>query len=393
MPISFPSGPEVIDGYEYVYTDPEGAELIFYWKADDQLWYSTTNKACGGGSSDEIGEITLTIVNEQATWSAYSGTYEYLSTNLYVSKSEDFSDLTDGFTWTSTDSSVTSVFISGLDYNTTYYARVAYTDKVGNRAFSETVSFTSSDIPDFEDFIVTQNFGALDLSSYPQGARVNIAFIDNGGRGQDGGKGWNGSETWNGGGGPGAGSGAFKFYDGTVAEFSGQSIDSLKNDGPGVTNLGGSGGGRSGNVYQTGDDANGGPGGTLPTTNWGVLSEFNGYTFETGSGGSRGIATSPPSGGGQGGGGGGGGLRLSGPNVPGIPNAQNASNGNHGQGNGGGGQGFGAGGGGGGGCRENENPGTGGNGAAGIALVKVFYRRSQLLTDTQRYVIDDPEYV
>ena len=64
-----------------------------------------------GGGSDEIDAITLTVANEQATWSAFSGTYEYQSTTLYVSRSDDFTNLNDGFTYTTTDSSELSTFI------------------------------------------------------------------------------------------------------------------------------------------------------------------------------------------------------------------------------------------------------------------------------------------
>lgn len=354
-----------------------------------------------GGGSDEIDEITLTVSNEQATWTAFSGTYGYQSTTLYVSQSNDFTNLNDGYTHTTTDNTELSAFITGLGYNVTYYATVAHTDQAGNRRFSDIVTFTSADIPDFAEYILTQSFGAINLSSYPQGARISIAYMESGHTGQTADGGWDGSERWNGNAGNGGASGGFRHYAGTVADMAGVPISDIANDGSGVTNLGHAGGGGGGKIYTHGDDANGKEGGTLPTGQWSILNEFNGYRFEAGNKGSRGIATSPPSGGGNGGGGGGGGLRLyteggydgenSQPSVPSQPNGEDGRDGIHHQGNGGGGEGFGAGGGGAGSGNGGGGEGKPGNGAAGIALIKVWYRRDSLLTPGDRYVPANPQ--
>ena len=264
------------------------------------------------------------------------------------------------------------------------------------------MTFTSADIPDFAEYMITQSFGTINLTSYPQGARISIAYIQDGYTGQTADSGWAGSENWNGNAGNGGAGGGFRHYAGTVADMVGVPISNIENDGSGVTYLGHGGGGSGGKLYTHGDDANGKEGSPIPTTNWGVLSEFNGYRFEAGNKGSRGIATSPPSGGGNGGGGGGGGLRLyttggydgdnAQPSVPSIPNGQDASGGNHHQGNGGGGEGFGAGGGGAGsGNGDNNGQGTPGNGATGVALIKVWYRRDSLLTPADRYVPANPQ--
>ena len=50
MALDFPTGPEVVDGYLYVYTDPEGAKIYYYWNEADNLWYSTTEEACSNTS-------------------------------------------------------------------------------------------------------------------------------------------------------------------------------------------------------------------------------------------------------------------------------------------------------------------------------------------------------
>ena len=50
MALDFPTGPEVVDGYLYVYTDPEGAKIYYYYNATDKLWYATTEESCSNTS-------------------------------------------------------------------------------------------------------------------------------------------------------------------------------------------------------------------------------------------------------------------------------------------------------------------------------------------------------
>lgn len=367
---------------------------------------SDLKASVGGGNSDEISDITATSSDVQVSFSAYSGNYDYFATAVYVSQSADFTDNTLSFQTGVQDEGVTTISYAGLDYDKTYYVKVSYTDVVGNRRFSNTVQFTSANIPTFAEYIVTQSSGALDLSSYPRGAQVHIAYIASGTQGGNGGQGYAGSQNWNGGGGNGGGSGGFRFFDGRVSDMDGVPLSSLLNNGEGVINLGGTGGGRAGQIYQTQPLCNGSPGTTFDTSAWGVLSEFKGYTFSAGSGGNGGSATGDTNftggaiNGGQGGGGGGGGLIVgttggydgdnAQPSIPSVPNASNASGGNFGGANGTGGSGFGAGGGGGGGTTPSGTPGTGGSGAAGIAVIKVFFNNATFLNNSMRFIPDSP---
>ena len=362
----------------------------------------------GGGNSDEIGDITATSSDVQVSFSAYSGNYDYFATSVFVSQSDDFTDDNLRFQTGVQDENVTTISYAGLDYDTTYYVKVAYTDVAGNRRFSNTVEFTSANIPTFAEYIVTQSTGAIDLSSYPRGARLNIAFISSGNQGGNGGDGFAGSNNWNGGGGNGGGSGGFRFFDGRVSDMDGVPLSSLLNNGEGVINLGATGGGRGGQVYNVQPQCNGSPGGSFDTSSWGILSELKGYSFTIDIPGSGGNATGDTNhqggakDGGQGGGGGGGGLRVTvvggydgdnaQPSIPSIPSASNGVNGSSGGGNAGtGGQGFGAGGGGGGGGKaQGGGAGNGGNGAAGIAVVKVFFNSSTFLNNSMRFIPDSP---
>ena len=392
MVLNFPNTPEVGDEYKE-------SNLIYEW--DGEKWISKGGQG-GQGNSEEIDEIIVTSTDTSCSFTAYNGTYPYLNTAVYVSKTEDFTELDLSYQTSFSDESITTVQYSGLDYAVTYFVKVSYTDKAGNRRFSEPVQFTSANIPDFAEYIVTQSSGTIDLSSYPQGARISIAYIAGGNSGVSGDGGWNGSESWNGNAGAGGGGGGFRFFNGDVRDMVGVPLSNLLNNGPGVTNLGNTGGGRGGKIYATGAEADGTDGGKLNTSEWGVLSEFKGYRFDTGNGGHRGVAQSPNKGGSQGGGGGGGGLRIftdvggydgdnPRPGIPSIPTAQNGQGGYHNESNGRGGVGFGAGGGGGGGGNGGGGQGNGGSGVSGIALIKVWFRRDSLFTPADKFIPADPQ--
>lgn len=70
MALDFPIG--VDDGYKYEYIDPDGALTVYIWKAAENLWYSTSAAAAGGGI-EEAPEDGKIYGRQDAAWTELAG--------------------------------------------------------------------------------------------------------------------------------------------------------------------------------------------------------------------------------------------------------------------------------------------------------------------------------